>query len=189
MNNEQFPIEEPNKANGDTTPSGPQSKSSVLDEMIINDIKFIEALKKAEEGPVVIPAENAKPKLARSPKKRSPRLSSKQKRQNRVRRARDERRARRAVSDDTQLPVDLTGNYRLLEFVPDEAVADLMAVEGVSIDGPPEVVPEVVPDVVPDVVPEVVPEKGFLEKRLDSALEYHYKARLSQYSRNKKWVQ
>lgn len=65
---------------------------------------WIDEIWQDKEEPLAVPAENAKPKVEKSPKKRSSRLTSEQKRQNRAKRAKDERRAKRALVVDAHGP-------------------------------------------------------------------------------------
>jgi hypothetical protein len=152
---------------------------SDLDQYILDDMKFIAqhtgyadfiSALEVPKAPVVIPAENTKPKLERSPKKRSPRLSSEQKRRNRARRARDERRAKRAISVDVRLPVD--DAVAVENQTPNDAVLFHCYTDGnqktnSNNDNMPANY-EVHPNYKSCTISH---EKSFLEKRLDSALQ------------------
>lgn len=69
-------------------------------EELAPDLKYLRAFYEKKEEPLAVPADNVKPKIDKSPKKRSPRLSSEQKRRNRAKRAKDERKAKRALGVD-----------------------------------------------------------------------------------------
>jgi hypothetical protein len=174
-------------AEGQITPSEATRKQAIaagaksqplsdLDQYILDDMKFIaqhtgcDSVGEVYTGPVVIPAENAKPRLEKRPKKRSSRLSSEQRRRNRARRARDERRARRAVSVDARLPVDeavAVENPTPNDVALSHCYTDDSQKANSNNDNMP-VNYEVHPNYKSCTISH---EKSFLEKRLDSALQ------------------